>query len=103
MIATVDSYFFTKLNKDARLAKLREFTANYVLYGDVALTLRLYDDWVRSNRSVWPFPNGRLFQPEWVQHNFDILQSLDEISKLEAHRPSLAGLPSFEQAIGEGA
>lgn len=100
MIETVDHYFFSKSSADHRIPVLREFLDGYVLYGDIDLTLRCYGDWVNSNRVVWPYAHGRLQQPEWVRHNFDILEAIDELRRLESKRPTLQGLPNVDSLFG---
>jgi hypothetical protein len=42
-----------------------------------------YFDWKASNRVVWPFPGGRLDQPEWIRLVWRTLERLDEFWKLK--------------------
>ena len=98
MIRRVDQFFAGKaLNDDQRRLLLRQTTANYVIYGDLEMALRLFNDWNVSNRVVWPYPGGRLNQPQWVTGNFETLEMLSELFKLEKKLPRADGLPTEEE------
>lgn len=62
--------------------------------------LRCYNDWVNSNRVVWPNGGTRLTEPAWVVDWFSIFEAVDELRKLEVKKPSHEGLPNVDDLFG---
>lgn len=100
MIDYIDHYFLSKSDPETRLQDLRTILHNYGFHGDYRTMLRCYNDWKRSNYTVWPFPGGRLQQPVWVTTDFDTLEAIEEMLELDSQRPSVDGLPTIDDLLG---
>jgi hypothetical protein len=84
----LEAAFVSELNKEARFAylakKLNDGGTHSGFYGDFRTMFKLYQDWIASNLTVWPYPGGRLQQPERITHDFDAMGYRQEFYKLRA-------------------
>lgn len=58
-----------------------------------------YFDWEKSGRTAFPFPGGRLDQPEWVLKVFKTLERVQEFYRLKAKVIKNTALPEFNPSM----